>query len=146
MIPKKILYCSDFSENSERAAQLALSFASAFGSDLLIVNVINTRFLRHPALIDLPVYGEALDTVEKTAQERLDEVGEKFRREVPTTKTFSRVGIPGEEIVKLAEQESADLIIMGTHGRTGLSHLLVGSTAETVVRRASCPVLTVRSR
>lgn len=146
MIPKKILFCSDFSENSERAAQLALSYAKAFGSDLLIVNVINTRFLKHPALMDLPVYGEALDSVEKNAQEQLAAVGEKCKNEVPTAKTFSRVGVPGEEIVKLADEESVDLIIMGTHGRTGLSHLLLGSTAETVVRLANCPVLTVRQR
>ncbi len=145
MIPKRILYCADFSENSERAARVALSYAKTFGSDLLIVNVINTRFLRHPALIDLPVYGEALDSVEKTAQEGLNEVGEKCKRDITNARTFSRTGIPGEEIVRLAAQESVDLIIMGTHGRTGLSHLLLGSTAETVVRMADCPVLTVKS-
>jgi universal stress protein A len=145
MVPKKILFCSDFSDNSTRAAQAALSFVKTFGAELLVINVINTRFLKHPALIDLPVYDEALDSVQKEALQRLNEVGEKCESLVPGVKTYSRMGIPGEEIVKLAEEESVDLIIMGTHGRTGLSHLLLGSTAETVVRTAQCPVLTVRS-
>ncbi|MBI5251122.1 MAG: universal stress protein [Desulfomonile tiedjei] len=144
MTPNKILYCSDFSDNCRRAGRIALSYATTFGADLLVVNVINIRFLQHPALIGLPVYGEAVDSVEKRAHEELQEIGERFKRQMPSVQTFSRKGIPGEEIVKLAEEQSVDLVIMGTHGRTGLSHLLLGSTAEYVVRMANCPVLTVK--
>ncbi|AFM27928.1 universal stress protein [Desulfomonile tiedjei] len=146
LTPNRILYCSDFSENSERAGRIALSYARTFEADLLVVNVINIRFLQHPALIGLPVYGDAVDSVEKRAEEQLREISERFKRQMPAVQTFSRKGIPGEEILKLAEEQSVDLIIMGTHGRTGLSHLLVGSTAEHVVRMAKCPVLTVKSQ
>ncbi len=60
-------------------------------------------------------------------------------------KTLSRIGIPANEIVRLVEEESIDLIVMGTHGWTGFKHLILGSTAENVVRTAKCPVLTVKS-
>jgi len=59
--------------------------------------------------------------------------------------TFSRMGIPANEIVRLADEESMELIVMGTHGWTGFKHLVLGSTAENVVRSANCPVLTVKS-
>lgn len=146
MVPKKILCCVDFSENCKPARQLAMDYASALGASLAILNVINTRVLRHPALVDLPVYEEALQSVEENARTALDAVGDECRKQVADVTVHSRTGIPASEIVLFAREESVDLIIMGTHGRTGFSHLLVGSTAETVVRTAHCPVLTVRSR
>jgi universal stress protein A len=145
MLPKKILFCADFSESSERARQMAIAFAKALGAHLAILNVINTRVLRHPALIDLAVYEEALENVEETARDALAALGEDCRKEVPEVTTHSRTGIPAKEIVKFANEESINLIVMGTHGRTGLGHLLVGSNAEGVVKTANCPVLTVRS-
>ena len=60
-------------------------------------------------------------------------------------KTYSRIGVPANEIVRFAQEESIDLIVMGTHGWTGFRHLILGSTAENVVRTAMCPVLTVKS-
>jgi universal stress protein A len=144
MIPKKILFCSDFSENSERARAIAISYAKMSGASLLVINVVNTRFLKHPALVDLPVYDAAMESVEQTARTALDQVAEKCRAEVSNVSTYTKVGVPGEEIVKLAAEEAVDLIIMGTQGRTGFARLVVGSTAETVVRHAQCPVLTVK--
>jgi len=146
MVPKKILCCVDFSANCEPARRLALAYAGAFGARLAILNVINTRVLRHPALVDLPVYEEALQSVEENARAALDAVGAECGKVVAEVTVHSRTGIPASEIVLFADEEGVDLIIMGTHGRTGFTHLLVGSTAETVVRTAHCPVLTVRSQ
>jgi universal stress protein A len=145
MVPKKILFCADFSENSEPARQLAIAYANRFGAKLAVLNVINTRVLRHPALVDLPVYQEALRSVEQTAGESLAALGEDCRKHVENVTINSRTGIPASEIVQFADEEGIDLIVMGTHGRTGFTHLLLGSNAETVVKTAHCPVLTVRS-
>jgi|SRR5208283_3128739 len=145
MVPKKILFCADFSENSEPARQLAMAYANTFGARLAVLNVINTRVMNHPALVDLPVYEEALQSVEQTASAALAAVVEDCQKYVADVTIHSRTGIPPNEIVQFADEEGIDVIVMGTHGRTGFSHLLVGSTAEVVVRTAHCPVLTVRS-
>ena len=145
MIPKKVLFCADFSENSERARRLAMDYAGGFGARLAILNVINTRVLKHPALVDLAVYEEAFESVQQTVSEALAALGEDCAKELSDVTTHSRMGIPANEIVQFANEESVGLIVMGTHGRTGLGHLLVGSTAEMVVKTANCPVLTVRS-
>jgi universal stress protein A len=145
MTPKKILLCADFSENCERARPVAIEYAKAFGATLQIVNVINTRFLKHPALIDLPVYEDAYKGVETSAKENLNQFAESCKREIPDVQAFLRTGLPGEEIMKLADEQGVDLIVMGTHGRTGLGHLVMGSTAEAVVRKSIIPVMTVKS-
>jgi nucleotide-binding universal stress UspA family protein len=146
MIPTQILFCADFSDNSLKAREIAVAYAKEFSAGLIVLNVVNTRFLKHPALLDLPVYEEAFQGVEEMAKEKLDRLGTELRNEIPNTKTFSRKGVPGEEIVYFASEENIDLIIMGTKGRTGFSHLLIGSTAETVVRHAPCAVITVKSK
>jgi universal stress protein A len=145
MVPKKILFCADFSENSKHARAVAIVYAKAFGASLVVLNVINTRMLKHPALVDLHVYDVAFKEVEETARANLAAVGEECREEISDVTIQTKIGIPANEIVQFAEEQSVDLIIMGTHGRTGFSHLLLGSNAETVVRTAKCPVLTVRS-
>ncbi len=146
MIPKKILFCADFSENSEKARLLAMAYAKTFGAKLLVLNVINTRVLKHPALVDLPVYDEAFKGVEETASANLAALGDDCRKQIPDVTAHARMGIPADEIIKFADEQSVDLIVMGTHGRTGLGHLLMGSAAESVVRTAQCPVMTVRTK
>jgi universal stress protein A len=144
MIPKKILFCLDFSRYSERAREVAVTYAKNFGASLLVLNVVNTRFFEHPAIMDAPAYSKAYDEAQRIAQGKVEEITESIRQELPDVKAFSRTGVPGEEILKLASEESVDLIVMGAKGRTGFSRLLLGSAAETVVKSASCDVLTVR--
>jgi len=146
MIPKKILFCADFSENSECAKQLALDYAKSFGAKLLVLNVVNTRVLKHPALVDLPVYDEAFKGVEQAAGANLAALGDNCRKQLADVTTHASIGVPADEVLKFADEQAVDLIVMGTHGRTGLGHLLMGSVAETVVRTAQCPVMTVRSK
>jgi nucleotide-binding universal stress UspA family protein len=145
MVPKKILLCLDFSQYSDRTRDVALNYAKNFGARLLVLNVVNTRFFSHPAIMDLPSYGRAFDEAQEVAQNKLNEVAASIKNEIQDVRAFSRIGVPGEEILKLAAEESVDLIIMGAKGRTGFSRMLLGSAAETVVKSAPCDVLTIRA-
>jgi universal stress protein A len=143
---KKILFCTDFSENSEAARKLAVEYAEVFGAELLIVHVIDSW-------TSFPTYGDwvgdeverLLSRVEQSAKDRLDGVARQCIPSVKEVKTFCRLGLPAEQIVNLAQEVSADLIVTGTHGRTGVKHLLLGSVGRNVLRTAHRPVLVVES-
>lgn len=147
MTPRKILLCTDFSENSRPARQYALEFAVKFDAKLIILHVVNSSRLGYPAFeVGVPFDLQAvLKAIEESVQKNFAEIGEDCRKAVKDVETASRIGVPANEIVRFADEESVDLIVMGTHGWTGLKHLVLGSTAENVVRTAACPVLTVRS-
>ncbi len=83
--------------------------------------------------------------IEEGVEEELELLANDCRLELKGVDAQYRSGAPAEEIVRFADENSADLIVMGTHGWTGLRHLVMGSTAENVVRTANCPVLTVKS-
>ncbi len=147
MVPKKIVMCTDFSENSVPARIVATDYAEAFKAKLLILHVVNSRLIGYPgfaskALVDLAAIEE---NIRQGVAEELELLANDCRREVEDVRAYSRSGAPAEEIVHFAEEQSASLIVMGTHGWTGMRHLILGSTAENVVRTAHCPVLTVRS-
>ncbi len=147
MIPRKILVCTDFSENSVPARILAIEYAKVFGAELDILHVVNSRFLGYPDFSTRIPEEFALvqEHIQQGVDEELELIGSDCRRELEQVNIFSRTGSPVEEIVKFANEESIELIVMGTHGWTGARHLIVGSTAENVVRHADCPVLTVRA-
>ena len=134
----KILFPTDFSEASHHALAWAASLARDSGASLVIVHV------EEPPM----AYGggEMYYGVEETDR---DELRRHLAEVLPSDPTVHcehklLVGDPAGSIVHTAETEGADLIVMGTHGRTGLTRLLMGSVAEAVVRRAPCPVLTVK--
>ncbi len=141
---KTILFAIDFSQSSEYAFQYALSLAQKYQARLLIVHVINEP-------VDLRGFYVPHISFEKLEQE-IAEGAKKMMEKFCSTQvgdysnyeSFILPGIPYEEIIKKAEEQSADLILMGTHGRTGLDHVLFGSTAEKVVRKSPVPVMTVR--
>lgn len=142
---KTILFAVDFSQSSEYAFQYALSLAKKFGSRLLIIHVINEP-------VDLRgfyVPHISFEKLEQEIEEGAKKMMEKFCRQqianFSNYETYIVPGIPYDEIIKKAQEQSADLILMGTHGRTGLDHVLFGSTAEKVVRKSPIPVMTVRS-
>lgn len=141
---KTVLYATDFSESSDYAFEYALSLAKKFNSRLLLVHVINEP-------VDLRgfyVPHISFDKLEEEIKEGANKMMEKFcRKHLPdydNYETFILPGIPYDEIIKKAEDENADLIVMGTHGRTGLDHVLFGSTAEKVVRKSPVPVMSIR--
>ena len=142
-----ILFPTDFSENSLPARILAVEFAEKFDAKLLILHVVNSSRLGYPAFeVGVPFDLQAvLKSIEDSVQSNFADIQAECGKTVKEVQTASRIGVPSNEIVKLADEEGADLIVMGTHGWTGFKHLILGSTAENVVRNAGCPVLTVRA-
>jgi universal stress protein A len=141
---EKILTAIDFSDSSGHAFEYALALARQFQSELTIMHVINEP-------VDLRgfyVPHISFEQLEKEIEEGAAKMMEKFCQEKMgdfTGYTTAIVaGIPYEEIIRKAEETASSLIVLGTHGRTGIDHLIFGSTAERVVRSATCPVLTIR--
>jgi len=147
VIPKKILLCTDFSENSCAAFDTALRFAVAFQAELEVINVIDIW-------AGLPMYAdnvpldirEVVASLEEAANASLKDIARKPAENGIKVTTTTIVGVPAREIVEIAEARGIDLIVMGTHGWTGIRHVIMGSTAEAVMRTAKCPVVTVKSR
>jgi nucleotide-binding universal stress UspA family protein len=133
-----ILHPTDFSERSDYAFSLACALARDYSARLLVL---------HVAVLPAVVYGEGV------ALPDLENYDEKLKEKIHRLLVSDlrirvdqrmREGDPATEILAEAEQGDVDLIVMGTHGRTGLARLLMGSVAEQVARRSPCPVLTVR--
>jgi nucleotide-binding universal stress UspA family protein len=147
MATKKILFCTDFSENSLSARHRAVEFAKALGAQLNILHVVNASPLGYPIFEDrIPVDMVKLqEDIQSTVRQELQLVAQECGRDLAkSVQAHFLVGQPAAEIVRFADEHSIDLIVMGTHGWTGFRHLILGSTAENVVRTAKCPVLTVR--
>lgn len=121
---RRILFPTDFSEASRRAGETALALARHFGARLVVLHVI-------PPVTDPEPRRAALRSL-----------AAELAADVPV-ETETVAGVPARQIAASASRHRIDLIVMGTHGRTGASHALLGSVAEAVLRRAPCPVLTV---
>jgi len=143
---KKLLFCTDFSEDAHWAFTYALHLAKTYNSKLFILHV--TPEPVHPEQLAIYLPQEKLQELRKSQKKEIDQQLEthyiKKMRGFKNYKVIVKEGEPFVEIIKIAKKESVKLIVMGTHGRTGLDHILFGSTAEKVVRRAPCPVLTTR--
>jgi universal stress protein A len=141
----------DFSEHSRAALQMAIDLAQRFESDLHLVHVIQPPTLAYAAYgvpgatapTPLPV---GMLELREIAESALSEVATSIEGECPRVKTHvvESASIP-DAICDVAKKVSADLIVMGTHGRTGLAHAFLGSVAERTLRRAPCAVLTVQA-
>ncbi len=135
---KTILHPTDFSDRSEHAFKLACALARDYGARLVIL------YVEHATII---AYGEGV--VPPNPELLAEEMKESLDRLTvpdPIIRVERRLeeGEPVTEILRVARESAADLIVMGTHGRTGLARLLMGSVADQVVRRAPCPVVTVK--
>jgi nucleotide-binding universal stress UspA family protein len=140
---KSILVPSDFSECSDEALRYALELARRFDAELHLLHVVQDPITQPWAAegFSVPLF-EIVDEWQKQAVKRLQAaVPEADRARVTVV---SVVATPYAEILDYANAHRIDLIVMGTHGRGGVTHMLLGSIAERVVRRAPCPVLTVR--
>jgi nucleotide-binding universal stress UspA family protein len=138
---KTIVVPTDLSHNSLRALEPAVDFAKRFGADILLVHVLDAPIYPAMKFANLPtIQQEVRDTVAR----QLDRLCNEHIPGDVVSRTVMREGHPFFEIIAVAKEERADLIVIATHGHTGIKHLLLGSTAEKVVRQAPCPVLIVR--
>jgi nucleotide-binding universal stress UspA family protein len=143
---KRILVATDFGEASEVALNYGREFARLFGADIEVLHVADSIAARgFGADGFVPNYGELQREVDAAARRQLDALVTDEDRTMlnakPVLLTSSATALT---IVQYAKESKADLILLGTHGRGPMAHLLVGSVAERVVRFAPCPVLTVR--
>lgn len=141
---EKILLATDFSDYSEVACEYALGMAQCFGSSISVLHVINEPVDLRGFYVPHISFEELEQEIAAGAAKLLDEFCAKQLAGFADYTTQIASGIPYEEIVRVAVEQESSLIIIGTHGRTGLDHLLFGSTAERVVRNAPCPVMTIR--
>jgi universal stress protein A len=142
----RILVPVDFSAHSEKAVRYATTVANRFGARLRLLHVVEDPFVAEAwgaeALVpDMP---ELLDTLTNAAQQQIAELKKRLAAHGFVVETAVITGQPAQTIVEHATRGRFDLIVMGTHGRTGLSHVVMGSIAERVVQKAPCAVLTVR--
>jgi len=141
---KKILVPIDFSDYSKSSLKYAVNYAKHFNASLILVYVVEPVIYPPDfsmGQIAIPTPGLEMDI---RASEELSKLAEK---EIPpgvSVKKIIKTGKPFVEIIETAAEEDADLIIIATHGHSGVEHILFGSTAEKVVRKAPCPVLTLR--
>ena len=141
---KRLLVPIDFSDHSKHALSYAVSIASKFTAELLLLYVVEPAV--YPA--DLGFGQVSLSNIEEELAERakigLGQLVESHVAGRVKARTRVRSGRPFLEIIATATEEKTDLIIIATHGHTGVEHLIFGSTTEKVVKRAPCPVLIVR--
>lgn len=145
MLPVKLVLApTDFSEVSVETVARARELAEHFGAELLVLHVIPPI----PTLpsdphynFEVPAYQEAL---RENARRQIQEAAPDPVASGLKSQTLVSYGDPAKEIVRIAEEQSVDMIVIATHGLTGWQHLVFGSVAEKVVRTAKCPVLTVR--
>lgn len=141
---RKILFPTDFSESSQHAKKYAFTLASALKAELHVLNVTldpiplpgSTGIYRLPQQELVP------QLIHDAKLQLSAELPDEVTREIKIV-CSCKIGNPVRTIMDYAELHAIDLIVLGTHGRTGLSHVLIGSVAENVVRLAKCPVLTV---
>lgn len=140
-----VLVPTDFSETSAIALRYGRALADRFGAALHLIHVVQEPFAQPWAV---EAYGLSLATLQeqwqREATTRLDEALPPAERAAARAQATVILGHPVLEILRYAEEHTADLIVMGTHGRGPLGHMIMGSTAERIVRKAPCPVLTVR--
>lgn len=143
---RQILVPLDFSPHGQKSLRYAAAFARQFQARLILLHV--TEPVDYPADFGYaPVPQHAIEeNFQKDARERLETIAQEAAAAGLPTEVVLRIGRPYHEITSVAREYHVDLIIVTTHGYTGLTHVLLGSTAERVVRHAPCPVLVVRDQ
>jgi nucleotide-binding universal stress UspA family protein len=144
---KNVLVCTDGSESSVHAAKAAAEIASRFDSEVTLLNVMNPAPLVTPNMMGVEAAPDAAliyRYTEEAQRAALEKTAHVFDSAGITVTARAEMGQPVDMIIKIAEQSSADLIVMGSRGMGGFSRLLLGSVSDGVLHHAHCPVLIVR--
>lgn len=136
---QKILVPTDFSDAADAALRYAIELAAKLGAEVLLVHAWQLSAYASPS-------SDLAKGMERDLARDLEAVAQRYGSHGVTIHRYLRLGIPYVEVVETAKELGADMIVMGTTGKTGLEHFLLGSVAERIVRTAQCPVLTVRYR
>lgn len=143
---RRIVHPTDFSRASERAFRTAVDLAARGRGRLLLLHVVAAPAVTlEDSYLTARTYLEMEKGVEREARVRLQKLRQRAAKAGVKARMAVERGIAAEQIVRVARRNRADVIVLGTHGRTGLRRVLVGSVAERVVSLATCPVLTVRA-
>jgi universal stress protein A len=143
---RRILWPTDFSPLAKAALPHALALAAAGEAELIVLHVLTPIAVYAPPPLSGPAWARMDKEVREAAREQLHQAVEDIRAAGRAIRVRSLLvgGSPFAQIPRTAKRLRCDLVVLATHGRTGLRHLFLGSVAENVVRRAPCPVLTVR--
>jgi nucleotide-binding universal stress UspA family protein len=143
---KKILIAVDNSTCSEKAAKSGYEIARTFGAEVALVNIIEPVPANiNPDLTLAPVFMETYDNSEENSHMLLEEIETKYGEGVKTT-YLSVIDSAAHGIIQQSDEWGSNLIVIGTYGRTGLYHFLMGSVAEHVARKSACPVLIIPNK
>jgi nucleotide-binding universal stress UspA family protein len=146
---KTIGFCTDFSENAGQAFIVARELAVQFGASIEIIHVMASFSISPPVhAAYMPIEYDP-NFIEEVTQAALKSIQEKYAEKLPDGLPYNvnlESGYAATEILRIVEERHIDLLVLGSHGLTGLAHVLFGSTADRVVRKAGCSVLTVRFR
>jgi nucleotide-binding universal stress UspA family protein len=150
---RRVLAPTDFSRFSGFALEWAANLAEALQAELILLHVVAEEegrifeeVIGEGAAVQIPkgIRQSVIEERQKKFQEQIDIVLPRSMKNALKMERILLIGVPFLEIIKTAKEKDVDLIVMGTHGRTGLTHVLIGSVAERVVHHAHCPVLTVK--
>ena len=145
MLPTNILVATDFSPTADRALDYALALGAKLGARIHIVHVIGIPALGVPES-GLALARMTLDALVADGQVALDRIADQHRNQAVLGEIVQRTGDARDEVLQVAKEVHADLIVIGTRGRRGVARALLGSVAEAIVRMAPCPVLTVGAK
>ncbi len=145
---RRILHPTDFSRASGRALAKAIELAEQNHAELLLLHVMApvTPYVAEDSYVSPGLYTQMEESATREAESAMRPLVEKAKKAKVKVKSLLLKGIPHEQIVRVAKNRRADLLVIGTHGRTGISKFFMGSVASRVVAMAHCPVLTVRGR
>jgi nucleotide-binding universal stress UspA family protein len=141
---KTILFPTDFSQGARAAMDHAASLARDYKAKLILLYVIQDITIAEWYIPSSLSVTDLVEDMQKSAWKEMDKWAQEVSATVAETEKMVVRGVPFVEIIRTAKEKNVDMIVIGTHGRTGIDHMLFGSTAEKVVRKAPCPVLTVR--
>jgi len=138
----RILVPIDFSPHAKKALEYAVDLATKFGAEITLLHVLEQLVYPGEWLVAMPTTSSFVPETRRALEEKLEGMMED---QSVKKKITVRMGRAWQEIVEFAKERGSDLIVMGTHGYTGVQHVLLGSVAEKVLRHAPCPVLSIRA-